>query len=115
VKFIRIREMMRDYTRSLMQAAHDVGAPVMRAMFYEFPEDKVCWEIQDAYMFGPDILVAPIVERQAVSRQVYLPAGADWTDAYTGQRIKGGCRIKTDAPLEKIPVFYRDGKNLDLF
>ena len=52
VKFIRIREMMRDYTRSVMQAAHDVGAPVMRAMFYEFPEDKVCWEIQDAYMFG---------------------------------------------------------------
>lgn len=87
----------------------------MRPLFYDFSKDRETYQIGDEYMFGTDILVAPIVERQSVSRQVYLPAGADWTDAYTGQRIKGGCRIKTDAPLEKIPVFYRDGKNLDLF
>ena len=59
-KFIGVREKMRDYTRSLMAEAHEKGTPVMRTMFYEFPEDAACWDISDAYMFGSDILVAPL-------------------------------------------------------
>ena len=112
---LALRERLKPYLMKQMKIASKTGRPVMRPLFYDFSKDRETYQIGDEYMFGPDILVAPIVERQAVSRQVYLPAGADWTDAYTGQRIKGGCRIKTDAPLEKIPVFYRDGKNLDLF
>lgn len=65
--------MLRDYTRGLMKEAHETGAPVMRAMFYEFPEDAVTWELNSQYMYGSDILVAPIVEEHAVSRKVYLP------------------------------------------
>ena len=83
-KFIGVREKMRDYTRSLMAEAHEKGTPVMRTMFYEFPEDAACWDISDAYMFGSDILVAPIVRPKATSRTVYLPAGASWTLANTG-------------------------------
>ena len=66
---------MRPYVRSLMQQAHENGTPVMRTMFYEFPDDPVCWELKDQYMFGSDLLVAPVVYKDAEEREVYLPAG----------------------------------------
>jgi alpha-D-xyloside xylohydrolase len=109
-KFIRIREKMRDYTRSLMQEAHEKGAPVMRAMFYEFPQDGNCWNITDAYMFGPDILVAPICHEKAVSRSVYLPQGASWVLASDGRTFEGGQTVEIEAPLSTLPVFLRDGR-----
>lgn len=110
VKFIHIREMMRDYTRSLMVQAHETGAPVLRALFFEFPEDPVCWDIKDSYMFGPDILVAPICHEHAVSRQVYLPAGASWTHAGTGRIYQGGQSYEAEAPLDTLPIFLREGR-----
>lgn len=110
VKFIRLRERMRDYTRSLMEEAHRKGSPVMRALFYEFPEDKKCWDITDAYLYGPDVLVAPICHPHAVSRTVYLPQGADWVDANTGKRYEGGQTLEVEAPLATLPVFLRDGR-----
>ena len=70
---------MRDYTRDLMKTAHEKGDPVIRALFYEFPADKRCWDITDQFMFGTDILVAPICHKGAMSRTVYLPRGARWT------------------------------------
>lgn len=110
VKFIHIRELMRDYTRSLMMEAHEKGTPVMRALFYEFPEDSNCWDIKDSYMFGPDILAAPVCHEGARSRQVYLPAGAFWIHAGNGRRYEGGQAYEVAAPLETMPVFLRDGK-----
>ena len=109
-KFIGVREKMRDYTRSLMAEAHEKGTPVMRTMFYEFPEDAACWDISDAYMFGSDILVAPIVRPKATSRTVYLPAGASWTLANTGDVYEGGKAYEIEAPIETLPVFLRNGK-----
>lgn len=110
LKFIRIREMMRDYIRSLMQTAHETGAPVIRPLFYEFPHDPDCYEIWDAYMFGPDILVAPVCYEGAKSRKVYLPAGASFTHAGTGEVFEGGRWVETDAELDTIPVFLREGR-----
>ncbi len=110
VKFIKIREKMRDYTRTLMTEAHETGAPVMRAMFYEFPQDKKCWEIQDAYMYGSDILVAPICYDGAVEREVYLPEGAEWVHAGTGKKYEGGQTVLVEAPIDTLPIFLRDGK-----
>lgn len=109
VKFIQIREMLRDYTRELMRCAHEKGDPVLRALFYEFPQDAACWEIKDAYMFGPDILVAPVCHEKARSRQVYLPCGASWTHAGTGKIYAGGQTCEVKAPLDTLPVFLRDG------
>ena len=109
-KFIGIRERMRDYTRGLMKEAHEKGTPVMRTLFYEFPDDKECWDITDSYMFGPDVLVAPVVYEGARSRQVYLPRGAVWTHAGSGKIYEGGQSYEIDAPLETLPVFLRDGK-----
>ena len=109
-KFIRVRELMRNYTRSLMQQAHENGHPVLRALFYEFPSDPICWDIKDSYLFGSDLLVAPICHEHAVDRQVYLPAGASWTDARTGAVYEGGQWIMADAPMDTLPVFLRDGR-----
>jgi len=110
VKFIGIREMMRDYTRSLMKEAHEKGSPVMRALFYEFPEDKACWDIADSYLYGPDILVAPICHKHATSRKVYLPSGSSWTLASTGEVYEGGNTYEIEAPISTLPIFLRDGK-----
>ncbi len=109
-KFIGIRERMRDYTRELMRQAHEKGSPVMRTLFYEFPEDKDCWDVTDSYMFGPDILVAPVVHEGARSRKVYLPKGAEWVQAGSGKRYEGGKSYEIKAPIETLPVFLRDGR-----
>lgn len=108
-KFIRIREMMRDYTRSLMAQAHTDGTPVMRTLFYEFPEDKSSWDIKDQFMYGPDILVAPVCYEHANSREVYLPQGAEWVNAHDGKTYQGGKTYQIDAPIDTIPVFLKNG------
>lgn len=110
VKFIGIRELMRNYIRSLMEEAHTKGTPVMRTLFYEFPQDSRCWDIKDAYMFGGDILVAPVVYEKARIRNVYLPQGETWTLASTGEIYKGGKSYQIDVPLDTMPVFLRDGR-----
>ena len=108
-KFIRFREQMRPYTRQLMTEAHEAGAPVIRPMFYEFPEDAACWELQDQYMYGGDLLIAPIVYENTYEREVYLPKGADWTLIYDGTLYQGGTSVKVPADIGQIPVFLRDG------
>lgn len=108
-KYLRIREEMRDYTRALMQEAHEKGTPVMRTLFYEFPEDKAAWEIEDEYMYGSRILAAPILEAGAKSRKVYLP-GKDTKWLYPDSRdiYQGGQWIEVGVCLESIPVFVRN-------
>ena len=69
--------------------------------------------MEDQFLFGPDLLVAPITQYQARSREVYLPVGTAWTDAWSGATFTGGQRIVAAAPLEQIPVYVR-GENADL-
>ncbi len=108
-KFLRLRETMRGYIREIMREAHEKGTPAMRAMFYEFPGDPTCWDLSDQYMFGPDMLVAPVTEKGASSRAVYLPAGASWTELAGGKTYPGGQVIQADAPLSVIPVYLKNG------
>jgi alpha-D-xyloside xylohydrolase len=110
VKFIRIREMMRPYIREIMKEAHEKGTPVIRAMFYVFPEDKVCWDIKDQYMFGPDLLVAPVCHEKETSRSVYLPKGEKFVHASTGKSYEGGQWYEVEAPIDTIPIFLRNGR-----
>lgn len=104
-KYMELREKMRPYTRKLMEEAHEKGTPVMRTLFYMYPEDKICWETEDEYMFGDKLLIAPVLEAGAVSREVYLPAGNDWEDIHTKEHFSGGRKITADAPLGIIPVY----------
>jgi alpha-glucosidase (family GH31 glycosyl hydrolase) len=70
--------------------------------------------VGDEYMFGPAFLVAPVTEQGATSRSVYLPAGADWYNYWTNQRLRGGQTIKVDAPIDTLPLFVRAGSIVPL-
>ena len=106
-KYLRLREEMRSYTRSLMTEAHEKGTPVMRTLFYMYPGDPVCWEVEDEYLYGPDYLVAPILYAGQTGRNVYLPAKEQWENLNSRERFEGGQWIETEAPLDVIPVFRR--------
>lgn len=110
VKFIHVRELMKDYIRGIMKEAHEKGTPVMRTLFYEFPDDN-CWDIYDEYMFGNEILVAPICHKHETRREVYLPNGHSWTSAHNGEVYEGGKTYNIDAPIDTIPVFLKDDSN----
>lgn len=113
-RYMFLRERLKPYITGLMQAAHERGTPVMRTLFYEFPADPKSWDVSDEYLFGPDLLVAPVMEAGATQRLVYLPAGAQWTNAWTGEVLDGGQTVTVDAPLDTIPLFVRDGANLPI-
>jgi alpha-D-xyloside xylohydrolase len=108
-RYLHLREALRPYVRDLMRQAHEDGAPVMRPMFYGYPGDDECWQVDDQYLFGGDLLVAPVVRPGATQRSVFLPSGTSWTQASTGAVHEGGRRITATAPLEIIPVFVRQG------
>ena len=112
--YIALRERLRPYLHQQMTAAAERGLPPMRALFLEFPQDPASWTIADQYLLGPDLLVAPILEAGARSREVYLPAGSQWHDAWTGEALPGGQVHERPAPLERIPLFLRDGANLPI-
>ena len=113
--FIAVREDLREYTRGLMREAHEKGTPIMRTLFYEFPQDAKAWEVETEYMFGSRYLVAPVLEAGKRTIKVYLPAGAKWT---LWERLAsssndprktwdGGVDVEVDCPIETMPVFCR--------
>ncbi len=106
VNYMQRREALRPYVRGLMKEAHELGTPVMRGMFYEFPQDEACATIKDQYMFGSRFLVAPVMEAGARSRSVYLPEGK-WQDVDTGIIYEGKQTVTVDAPIERMPVLER--------
>lgn len=114
-KYLFIRERLRPYIRECMDKTSEKGEPVMRPLFFDFSSDSMAWETEDEYMFGPDILVAPVMEAGAVSRKVYLPEGSKWTEAYTKKTYEGGSLIECAAPLDIIPVFYRAEKHFEIY
>lgn len=107
VKYMNIREKIRGYTRKLMEEAHIKGTPIMRTLFYEFPEDKECWEIEDEYMYGDKYLIAPILEAGVNERRIYLPVGVQWKECNCGCIYYGGQYITLTVSLDSMPVFER--------
>lgn len=113
-KYLRLRYQLMPYIYSLGYIANQTGAPFMRGLFLDFPNDSNVTDIDNEYMFGPAFLVAPITEQGATTRSVYLPAGTDWYNFWTNQRIHGGQRITVAAPIDIIPLFVRAGAILPL-
>jgi len=106
-KYLNTREALKPYIKKIMAEAHEKGTPVIRPLFYDFPGDPVAWEIEDEYMFGPDILVAPVMYAGMRKRVVYLPKEAAWVEKERGNIFQGGSRIETNAPLDYMPVFEK--------
>jgi alpha-D-xyloside xylohydrolase len=107
-KLLNLREELRPYIMDQMREAHLTGSPLMRPLFFDFPDDEQCYAPDDQYMFGSKIMVAPVLKKGKQSRCVYLPAGSKWRDGYNDTIQRGGIWVQVDAPLEKIPYFYRE-------
>jgi YD repeat-containing protein len=75
----------------------------------DFPDDPNVTDLRDEYMFGPAFLVAPVTEQGATSRKVYLPAGVDWYNFWTQEKVHGGQTIEVSAPIDVLPLFVRAG------
>ena len=109
---LELRERIRPYVMEQMASASATGMPVMRALFLEFPDEEAAWAIGDEYMFGPDVLVAPVTALGVRERGVYLPTGASWLDAWTGEPVETNGWVSAKAPLARIPVYLRAGGGL---
>ena len=112
--YLNIRERLRPYIQKHMDIASEDGTPVMRPLFYDFPDDGKSYTIEDQYMFGPDILVAPVLEAGASSRMIYFPDGSMWKDALTGESYEGGQTIDYAVSIENIPLFTRNGFDFEV-
>ena len=108
-KYLSLRYRLLPYIYSLAHSVTETGAPFMRALFMDFPQDPEVRDIGDEYMFGPAFLVAPVVEKSQTGREVYLPKGSVWYDYWTGRKLPGGQRVNANAPLDVLPLFVRAG------
>ncbi|USI72760.1 DUF5110 domain-containing protein [Sphingomonas morindae] len=108
-QWLRLRYALVPYLYALGHRTYETGAPFMRALWMDFPADAAVRSIGDQYMLGPALLVAPVTEQGATHRRVYLPAGTDWYDWWSGQRLAGGQSIDAPAPIDRIPVYVRAG------
>jgi alpha-glucosidase len=91
-----------------IEKAAETGIPAMRPLFLEYPEDEATAAIDNEFLFGSDLLVAPVLKEGATERAVYLPKG-DWYDYWTGRKFSGGATIQVTVTLENFPLFVRGG------
>jgi alpha-D-xyloside xylohydrolase len=107
LKFDKLRYAMMPYIYSLAGWTTQNDYTMMRPLVMDFPQDKTARDLPDEYMFGPALLVAPVTEYKARTKQVYLPGG-EWYDYWTGKAAAAG-RVAADAPFDEIPVYVRAG------
>jgi alpha-D-xyloside xylohydrolase len=113
-KYLRLRYQLMPYIYSLAYYTHETGAPFMRALFMDFPNDPKGIDIGDEYMFGPAFLVAPVTSQGQTTKSVYLPAGTAWFNYWTKERYEGGQTIQVSAPIDTIPLFVKAGSIVPL-
>ncbi len=112
-KYLELRYRMLPYLYSAVRECSTTGMPVVRALWLHYPDDPVAVARDDEYLWGRDILVAPVCEMGATSRRVYLPRG-DWYDFWTGEKMTGGREITRAVDLGTMPLFVRAGAVLPL-
>lgn len=109
--WLGVRETLRPYIDKLYENAHNHGDPLMRPMFWHYPDEPQSWQTEDQYLFGEDLLVAPVMQAGQRQREVWLPGGHCWV-SLDGERYQGGQRVTVAATLETIPLFIREGSPL---
>jgi alpha-glucosidase/alpha-D-xyloside xylohydrolase len=112
-KYLELRYRLMPYLYTAVRDTHDTGLPIVRALWLHYPDDKAATSRGDEYLWGRDILVAPVVEAGASERRLYLPRGA-WYDFWTGERNTGGQEIVRSVDLETMPLYVRAGAILPL-
>lgn len=114
VAYTKLRYSLMPYIYSLAGKTYFDDYTIMRPMVMDFGSDKNTLNLQDQYMFGPALLVAPVYKYGARSREVYFPENTVWHDFYTGKRVDGGQTMTVDAPYGRIPLFVRAGSILPM-
>ena len=99
---------MKPYIANLSRNVSSLGVPVVRPLWWEFPNDANCFNVNDQYLFGPSLLVAPVTKQGATSRSVYFPAGTNWINIFDGTRVEGGSVQVVEAPVDIIPVYKKE-------
>ena len=108
-KYIRLRAAMQPYLQALSFNVSTTGVPTVRPLWWEFPLDTNTIGIDNQYLFGPDLLVAPVTIQGATSRLVYFPQGTNWVNIFDGSTIKGGQELRVSAAIDVIPVYRKEG------
>jgi len=102
-----LREALRPYIMEQMKKAEETGLPPMRPLYFDYQDDAAAYDEEESLLFGSDLLAAAVLDYKVREREVYLPKGADWVDAYTGEQFRGGQTILREAPIGRIPVFVK--------
>lgn len=107
-RYAELRYQLMPYTYTLAWQAHSTGMPLMRAMWLHYPDDRRVAGLGSQYLWGRDLLIAPVFEEGATSRDVYLPAG-EWYDWWTNAKETGGRTVRRDVSLATMPIYVRAG------
>jgi alpha-glucosidase len=107
-RYLKLRYRLLPFLYTLLEEAHRTGVPLFRPLLLNYQSDSNTYNLDDEFMVGDDLLVAPILQPNQTSRMVYLPEGV-WYDFWTGKKHTGGSMIRADAPLEVVPMFVRGG------
>jgi alpha-D-xyloside xylohydrolase len=113
-QFDTLRYRLLPYIYSQAWDVTEKGGTIMRALPLEYPNDARVRDIQDQFLFGPSLLISPVVDQGARARDLWLPVADSWVDFWTGQRHQGGETVKADAPLSQIPIHVKEGSILVL-
>ena len=112
-QYMNLRYQLLPYNYTLARQAHDSGMPMMRALWLHYPDDPQAVKEGSEYLWGRDMLIAPVVEKGAKAREVYLPKG-DWYDWWTGEKFAGGRSIPREVDLKTLPIYVRAGAIIPL-
>ncbi len=116
VRMTQVHAALAPYVSTLCDEAVATGLPLQRAMFLDYEEDPVCWDIETQFCYGRDLLVAPVITAGATAWDAYLPGGATWVHLWSGKPYAGGAIVSVAAPIGVPPVFYRaDSRHAALF
>lgn len=110
-KLIETRDKLKSYTCKYMDINSKTGAPIIRPMFWDNPEDEICYTLEDQYMYGEDILFAPIYTQGTTSREVYLPKG-NWINVLTGEKYEGNQTLCCHANIDEYIAFVKEGSEV---
>jgi alpha-glucosidase/alpha-D-xyloside xylohydrolase len=107
-KYLNLRYQLLPYLYSAAAQTHSTGMPIIRALWLMYPQDKNALLVDNVYLWGDDILVAPVYEKGATQRNAYLPVGK-WWNYWTNELVDGGKEITVPAPLDSLPLFIKAG------
>jgi alpha-glucosidase len=112
-KYLKLRYQLLPFLYTTLEEAHRTGVPPFRPLVLNYQDDSSTYNLDDEFMVGDELLVAPIVKPDVTSRLVYLPRGI-WYDFWTNKKYQGGTMVRVDAPLETVPMFVRGGAKIPI-